>query len=754
MRPPAILSRLRGVQRTSTGWLAFCPGHDDREKRSLSVALGEDGRTLLHCFTGCPTERVCSAVNMALADLAAPDTSNGRRSERREVATYDYTNERGELLYQVVRFEPKDFRPRRPDGKGGWTWSLGEVRRVIYHLPDLAEHERVYWVEGEKDADRLWGLDLAATTSPSGASSFRDEYARQLAEAAIREVVVIPDHDRPGHTYATAAGRAMQAAGLAVRWLELPDLGEVQDKHGPDVSDWLDAGHTADELLTLAEQAPVFSDAMPTAAPPADSAALETEGDDYRVTWPDALELVAVAPRESGEGIHAGVTVRLNDSVVSWGRLNLVSTSMREGLVKKLRETEPGLPWRDRLKLACRLIVERVRVGAPFVALCPAPRPAGRRDLVEDVLPVGETSLIYADGDTGKGWVALLIAVALATGQAFPNLRPARRASPTAYLDWESTEEEVAARVDGICRGLGVTLPAGAILYRPMFRALADEASRLRADFARHGVEVVTVDSFGPACGAEPESADSAIRTMNALRSFAGTTRLVLAHISKAAADQPSGATRPYGSVFVRNLARSAWELRRAEEADPDELVIAAYQRKNNAGRRAPPFSLRLTFQPDGAVVVTGADLAEAPDLLARASLSKRAMVALATGALTIAELSEHLDAAEATMGRIVQRLATKGARAVGARRGEPACVRMLKSIGLDRSGALELDDDDEAGPLLALADDDHEPAKGDDRIYAALDADDVRGAVTDALKEIVNMEVRGAIQYLRGRVD
>jgi hypothetical protein len=254
-----------------------------------------------------------------------------------------------------------------------------------------------------------------------------------------------------------------------------------------------------------------------------------------------------------------------------------------------------------------------------------------------------------------------LIAVALGTGQGFPYLRPMRRGVTTAYLDWESTEEEVAARVDGICHGLGVDLPPGSILYCPMYRALADEAPRLRADFARHGVSFVIVDSFGPAAGAEPESADSTIRAMNALRSFTDTTKLVLAHLSKAAADQPTGATRPYGSVFVRNLARSAWELRRAEETESGELLVAAYHRKHNGGRRAPAFGLRLRFEPDGAVVVTGADLAEAPDLLARTSISKRVTVALAAGALTIAELAEHLSAPEPTVGRIVRRLREKG---------------------------------------------------------------------------------------------
>src|SRR3989442_2622213 len=140
-----------------------------------------------------------------------------------------------------------------------------------------------------------------------------------------------------------------------------------------------------------------------------------------------------------------------------------------------------------------------------------------------------------------------------------------------------------------------------------MTRALADEAPQLRADVARHGVELVIVDSLAPACGAEPEGADAAIRAMNALRSFAGTTRLVIAHVSKLAADQPKGATRPYGSVFVRNLARSAWELRRSDEAD-EELVVAAYHRKRNEGRRSSPFGLTLGFAAHGAVTVQGSE--------------------------------------------------------------------------------------------------------------------------------------------------
>lgn len=199
---PAILDKLRGVQRAGKGWLAFCPAHNDEHKRSLSVGVGADGRTLLKCHAaGCSVEQITRAVNMTVADLA-PLAGDGHRPERRrEVCSYDYRGEGGALLYQVVRFEPKDFRCKRPDGRGGWTWNLGDVRRIIYRLNELAEQRRVVLVEGEKDVDRLWSLDVPATTTAGGAESWRDEYAAQIKAAGIEEVVACPDNDEPGRRY-------------------------------------------------------------------------------------------------------------------------------------------------------------------------------------------------------------------------------------------------------------------------------------------------------------------------------------------------------------------------------------------------------------------------------------------------------------------------------------------------------------------------------------------------------------------------
>ena len=52
-----VLSRLDGVKKVASGFLARCPAHPDRTP-SLSVREGVDGRVLLHCWAGCATAEV------------------------------------------------------------------------------------------------------------------------------------------------------------------------------------------------------------------------------------------------------------------------------------------------------------------------------------------------------------------------------------------------------------------------------------------------------------------------------------------------------------------------------------------------------------------------------------------------------------------------------------------------------------------------------------------------------------------------
>ena len=155
--------------------------------------------------------------------------------EKTVAARYPYRDERDTLLFEVVRFEPKSFAQRRPDGRGGWVWGLDGAQRVPYRLPELLSTVGVVYVtEGEKDAERLADLGLTATCNPCGAGNWRSEFGRHFVG---RNVVILPDNDGPGLAHADSVARSLYPAAKSVRivWLSgVPEKG--------DVTDWLAAG--------------------------------------------------------------------------------------------------------------------------------------------------------------------------------------------------------------------------------------------------------------------------------------------------------------------------------------------------------------------------------------------------------------------------------------------------------------------------------------------------------------------------------
>lgn len=630
-----------------------CPEHDDRTP-SLNFRDGDRG-IIFKCHAGCPSKAVAEAmarrVSASVGDFFSGD-GHGAAAGRsaRIIAEYNYRDERGQLIYQVVRREPKDFRLRRPDGRGGWTWNLDGVRRVVYRLDELAEAERAYLNEGEKPTEALVALGLRATTSPGGAKGWRRAYAEQLVQAGLREVVILPDNDAPGRAYARQAATDLWALGLTVRVLALPDLPDKGD-----VVEWLAAGHTREELEALVASTPAWD------GRPLDDGPDETrEGDDVTFRWAEhAVEICVSACHEGSEGLHAEITVQAHGAELHWSRLNLTSTPAREGLRKKLDEAAPAVPWRELLERVCRRAATLAREGEPVVELRLVVA-AREPYLVEPFAPRGETSLLFGDGGAGKSLLLTVLALAVATGKTLPGgIRPTLM-GPVLLVDYETCREEKEEIVAHLAAGLGIHAGdlGGRIHYHAMSRALADEGRRLRADVMRLGVVLLGVDSAGPAAGSEPESADSAIRLMNTLRSVGAVTRMMVAHLTKVAADQ-RGPARPIGSVYYQNIARSVWELRRSAEDTDDDLVIGLYHRKVNRGRLHAPLSLRFHFEPDR-ITMHSADLAEAPDLLARTSLPHRIRAILASGAQPTQAVVEGLDAAEATVTRTLRRLAVK----------------------------------------------------------------------------------------------
>ncbi len=238
--------------------LYTCPIHDD-QRPSLKINPSKD------CWLCGPCDRNGNGWALAafIARVGPGDKPavtrwlrdhglfNGDDSSKRIVTTYDYRDEQGTLLYQTVRYEPKDFRQRRPDGNGGWFWNLQGVRLVPYRLPEWKDKPYVYICEGEKDVDNLRAIGIPATCNPMGAGKWKQEYNTSFIG---KRVFILPDNDKPGEEHARDVARNLLGVAQEVRIIRLPNLVPKGD-----ASDWIKAGGTRQHLGRIVHETPVFT---------------------------------------------------------------------------------------------------------------------------------------------------------------------------------------------------------------------------------------------------------------------------------------------------------------------------------------------------------------------------------------------------------------------------------------------------------------------------------------------------------------
>ena len=237
-----FIERLEDARPSAGGFTALCPAHDD-SNASLSVHEGDNG-LIVHCHAGCSFDDIVRALGLAPSDMFFHSTGNYATPE----AVYQYRDEAGELIFETVRFPGKKIKQRHVGPDGEMVWGLPKsVRRVLYRLPELiaavAQGRTIYITEGEKDADALVALGLAATCNPLGAGKWRDEFANYLVGA---NVIIFADRDESGrnHAYRIKDSLTGKAAGI---WLQ-------QAKVGKDVSDHLAAGLSISETVPLKDR--------------------------------------------------------------------------------------------------------------------------------------------------------------------------------------------------------------------------------------------------------------------------------------------------------------------------------------------------------------------------------------------------------------------------------------------------------------------------------------------------------------------
>jgi len=226
------------TKKEGKNWIALCPFHPDKRRPNLCI---DEEKERYHCFA-------CNRNGF----LYNPKYRKLKYSYHRNIAaTYNYKDEKGKLIYQVVRYKPKGFSQRRPDGNDDWIWNMKGVNPVPYHLPEVIKAiEPVLIVEGEKDVEKLRRMGFTATTSPMGAGKWKPSYNKYLKD---KEVILIPDNDQPGYQHCRNIGQSLWGIAKKIKWLELPGLEEKED-----IGDWIEKGNTKEKLLQLIEAAPDF----------------------------------------------------------------------------------------------------------------------------------------------------------------------------------------------------------------------------------------------------------------------------------------------------------------------------------------------------------------------------------------------------------------------------------------------------------------------------------------------------------------
>lgn len=250
-------------RKTNSGYLVTCPIHDDSNP-SLHIALGIDNtgkeRLLVKCFSNCDSEDILRFIN---TNKNNPNFSAKKSSPQKKnlnlstlVKIYNYRDANGKMVYQVLRYQPKDFKFRRPTEDldqypSGYIWNIGDSEKVLYNLDQIVSGistgAYIWKVEGEKDADNLTELGLIATCNLFGASSgkWKPEYCDQLTGANL---ICVPDEDETGYIHVFEIVRDLllnnSCKSIKVIFLPLP-------YHG-DISDYINSGKSVYDLIDTA----------------------------------------------------------------------------------------------------------------------------------------------------------------------------------------------------------------------------------------------------------------------------------------------------------------------------------------------------------------------------------------------------------------------------------------------------------------------------------------------------------------------
>lgn len=243
-----------GRRISETSYQCKCPHHTDN-KASMTVTE-KDGKILIHCHAGCETEDILKDVGLTMEDLivkpSAAEDFGGEKWRKDLEAVYDYFDDNGNYRYSKLRYKGKRIFNGVITKDKGCDFKSVPKDRYLFNSKRIRENlkekprEPVYIVEGEKDVITLTGLGLAAATA-GGAKQWRKAFAKYFKGAYV---VILPDNDEPGRDLAERIVKDIKGTCYAYKVARTSTA-----EHG-DVTDYIEEGHTKEDLMKLVEAEP------------------------------------------------------------------------------------------------------------------------------------------------------------------------------------------------------------------------------------------------------------------------------------------------------------------------------------------------------------------------------------------------------------------------------------------------------------------------------------------------------------------
>jgi hypothetical protein len=516
MQAEQIAKQLGNAKRANGQWVASCPvpshgkGNGDKNP-SLSVHIDDSGKPLFHCHSGCTQESVFQTIRdlQLLPELEErPDPlANIKPLPKVEFQQeWQYQDEDRVTVFIKHRLRVGDtgktYRLYKVDTDGKRYPTLGDARIVPYKLPELLDAKTagriIYLAEGEKAVDALMSLGVAATTAHSGAGHWPEAITEYFAGA---NVVILPDNDLSGWSYARKAAQAILPIAKAVK---VVDLG-LQDQ-GDDAYEFIEAGGGRAELAALVKAAPKISSV-----------------DD--VTIPERLQAIQQIPPT----------------------VDMVATPAED--IAKEFAPDPKPQQADKPKPTKTIKIES------WDEIQDEPV----EWLIEGVIPAGSFTALYGPPGSFKSFIALDIAEAIATGRSWMG-KEVRQTGAVLYLAGEGFGG-IGARIKA-CKLHHQTedgAPIYIVRHQLNLRSSAEDFNALMLAVVglveQTGMEfqLAIVDTLARAFGGGNENSSedmgAFISAMGKVQEFLNCALMVLHHSGKDAAKGLRGHSSLLGAV-------------------------------------------------------------------------------------------------------------------------------------------------------------------------------------------------------------